>query len=233
MKWMISILILMTACAAESPMNDVLTPDPDEVPGQYRYLSLGDSYTIGESVAPEERWSVILTELLRKSNITIANPEIIAQTGWTTADLMEGIKSRNPKGPYNLVSVLIGVNNQYRGQSIERYRTELRELLQQAIGFAGGNIERVFMLSTPDWGVTPFAKGSDQAKIAGEIDAFNAVAQEECKKLGILFIDITPLSRTARNDVSLVAKDGLHFSGKMYRQWAEFALPTVQNRLTK
>lgn len=231
MKWMISILILMTACAAETPMNDDLTPDV--VPGQYRYLSLGDSYTIGESVAPEERWSVILTELLRKSNITIANPEIIAQTGWTTADLMEGIKSRNPKGPYNLVSVLIGVNNQYRGQSTERYRTELRELLQQTIGFAGGNIERVFMLSTPDWGVTPFAKGSDQAKIAGEIDAFNAVAQEECKKLGILFIDITPLSRTARNDVSLVAKDGLHFSGKMYRQWAELALPTVQNRLTK
>jgi lysophospholipase L1-like esterase len=233
MKWTISILILMMACAAESPMNNDQTPAPTLVPGQYRYLSLGDSYTIGERVAPEERWSVILTELLRKNNINIANPEIIAKTGWTTAELMEGIKGQNPKGPYNLVSILIGVNNQYRGQSIERYREELRELLQQAIGFAGGNIERVFMLSTPDWGVTPFAKGSDQAKIATEIDAFNKAAKEECEKSGIVFIDITPLSRTARNDASLIADDGLHFSGKMYRQWAEFALPTVQNRVNK
>lgn len=233
MKWIISILILMMACSAESPMNDDLNPVPDPIPGQYRYLSLGDSYTIGERVTPDERWSVILSDLLRKNNINIANPEIIAQTGWTTAELQEGIKGRRPKGPYNLVSILIGVNNQYRGQSIERYREELQELLQQAIGFAGGNIERVFMLSTPDWGVTPFARGSDGAKIATEIDAFNKAAKEECEKSGIVFIDITPLSRTARNDASLIADDGLHFSGKMYRQWAEFALPTVQNRVTK
>lgn len=231
MKWIISILILATACAAESPMNNDQNPAP--IPGQYRYLSLGDSYTIGERVTPGERWSVILSDLLRKNNINIANPEIIAQTGWTTAELQEGIKGRRPKGPYNLVSILIGVNNQYRGQSIERYREELQELLQQAIGFAGGNIERVFMLSTPDWGVTPFARGSDGAKIATEIDAFNKAAKEECEKSGIVFIDITPLSRTARNDASLIADDGLHFSGKMYRQWAEFALPTVQNRVTK
>ena len=229
MKWIWSIFILMTACSAENPSN--MEPDDLIDTSKYRYLSLGDSYTIGESVAPEERWSMILTEMLRKNNVNIADPEIIARTGWTTAELMDGIKNRNPKGPYNLVSLLIGVNNQYRGQSLERYRTELQELLQQAIGFAGGNIERVFMLSTPDWGVTPFAKGSDQAKTASEIDAFNQVAKEECEKLGIAFVDITPISRTAKNDVSQIANDGLHFSGKMYRQWAETALPTVQRLL--
>ncbi len=229
MKWIWSIFILMTACSAENPSN--MEPDDLIDTSKYRYLSLGDSYTIGESVAPEERWSMILTEMLRKNNVNIADPEIIARTGWTTAELMDGIKNRNPKGPYNLVSLLIGVNNQYRGQSLERYRTELQELLQQAIGFAGGNIERVFMLSTPDWGVTPFAKGSDQAKTASEIDAFNQVAKEECEKLGIAFVDITPISRTAKNDVSQIANDGLHFSGKMYRQWAEKALPTVQRLL--
>jgi lysophospholipase L1-like esterase len=229
MKWIWSIFILMTACSAENPTN--VEPDNLIDKSKYRYLSLGDSYTIGESVAPEERWSMILTDMLRKNNVNIADPEIIARTGWTTAELMDGIKNRNPKGPYNLVSLLIGVNNQYRGQSLERYRTELQELLQQAIGFAGGNIERVFMLSTPDWGVTPFAKGSDQAKTASEIDAFNQVAKEECERLGIAFVDITPISRTAKNDISQIANDGLHFSGKMYRQWAEKALPTVQRLL--
>ncbi|MEI7587765.1 SGNH/GDSL hydrolase family protein [Runella sp.] len=228
MKWIWSIFILMAACSAKN----ATTVEPDNlITGKYRYLSLGDSYTIGESVAPEERWSMILSDMLRKNGVDLSDPEIIAQTGWTTAELTDGIKSRNPKGPYNLVSLLIGVNNQYRGQSLERYRTELQGLLKQAIGFAGGNNERVFMLSTPDWGVTPFAKGSDQAKIASEIDAFNQVAQEECAKLEIAFVDITPLSRTAKNDISQIANDGLHFSGKMYRQWAERALPTVQKLL--
>jgi lysophospholipase L1-like esterase len=228
MKWIWSIFILMAACSAKN----ATTVEPDNlIMGKYRYLSLGDSYTIGESVAPEERWSMILSDMLRKNGVDLSDPEIIARTGWTTAELMDGIKSRNPQGPYNLVSLLIGVNNQYRGQSLERYRTELQELLKKAIGFAGGNNERVFMLSTPDWGVTPFAKGSDQAKIAAEIDAFNQVAQEECTKLGIAFVDITPLSRTAKNDISQIANDGLHFSGKMYRQWAEKALPTVQKLL--
>jgi lysophospholipase L1-like esterase len=229
MKWIWSILLLMTACAAENP-KDMSSDNPSDK-SKYRFLSLGDSYTIGESVAVEERWSVILCDLLRKNNVNIADPEIIAQTGWTTAELTEGIKNRKPQGPYNLVSLSIGVNNQYRGQSLERYRIELQALLTQAIGFAGGNTERVFMLSTPDWGITPFAKGNDQAKIASEIDAFNQVAAEECTKLGVAFVDITPLSRTAKNDISLVASDNLHFSGKMYRQWAEKALPTVQKLL--
>lgn len=229
MKWIWSILLLISACSAQNSSS--MSPETPANQSEYRYLALGDSYTIGESVAENERWSVQLTEMLRQEGVKIATPEIIARTGWTTAELAEGIQNKNPKGPYNIVSLLIGVNNQYRGQSLERYRTELQELLQQAIGFAGGNIQRVFMLSTPDWGVTPFARGTDAQKIATEIDAFNAVAQQECEKLGISFIDITALSRTAKNDASLIAKDDLHFSGKMYRQWAEKALPTVRRLL--
>ncbi|AYQ36437.1 SGNH/GDSL hydrolase family protein [Runella sp. SP2] len=229
MKWIYSILLLISACSAQNSSS--MTPETPINQGEYRYLSLGDSYTIGERVAENERWSVQLSEMLRKEGVKIGTPEIIARTGWTTAELAEGIKNKNPKGPYNLVSLLIGVNNQYRGQSLERYRTELQDLLQQAIGFAGGNIQRVFMLSTPDWGVTPFASGSDTKKIASEIDAFNEVAQQECEKLGIAFIDITALSRTAQNDASMITYDQLHFSGKMYRQWAEKALPTVRRLL--
>jgi len=231
MKWIWSIFVLVTACSAENSNKTMVEPEIPIEAGVYRYLSVGDSYTIGESVPENDRWSVILTDLLRKNNVKIANPEIIARTGWTTAELAEGIKSRNPKGPYNIVSLLIGVNNQYRGQSLQRYRTELQDLLQQCVGFTSGQADRVFVLSTPDWGVTPFAKGADQAKIAAEIDTFNQVAKEECGKLGIAFIDITPISRTALNDASMIANDGLHFSGKMYRLWAEKSLPVVQRLL--
>lgn len=231
MKVFWSILLLIMACSTNQSKD--MEPEIINQPSGYRYLALGDSYTIGERVALEDRWSEILTNLLRKNNVKINSPEIIARTGWTTAELLEGIKNRNPKGPYNIVSLLIGVNNQYRGQSMERYRFEFQELLQQAIGYAGGNIQRVFVLSIPDWGVTPFAKGSNQAQIAAEIDAFNAIAKEECDKLSIVFIDITPLSRTAKDDLSFIAQDGLHFSGKMYRLWAEKALPIIQQRVLK
>ncbi|MFN4146754.1 MAG: SGNH/GDSL hydrolase family protein [Runella sp.] len=199
--------------------------------GENRYLALGDSYTIGESVPPQERWSVLLADMLRRQALRISSPEIIARTGWTTAELAAGVSQRNPQGPYDLVSILIGVNNQYRGQSLERYRTELRSLLVTAIGLAGGRPKRVFMLSIPDWGVTPFAQGRNTEKITSEINAFNQVAQEECTALGIAFVDITPLSYAARTDGTLIASDGLHFSGKLYHKWAEKALPVVENLL--
>jgi lysophospholipase L1-like esterase len=195
--------------------------------GTLKYLALGDSYTIGESVAESERWPVQLSDMVRKQNTDLASPDIIAKTGWTTAELTAGINKASPANDYDLVSVLIGVNNQYRGQSMATYRAELKDILTAAIGFAKNNPNRVFMLSTPDWGVTPFAAGSDRAKIANEIDGFNAVAQEECKKRNIRYIDITPLSRTALNDASLVASDKLHFSGKMYQLWAAKASPIV------
>lgn len=197
------------------------------------FLSLGDSYTIGESVPEADRWSVQLATTLRQEGLAVAPPDLIARTGWTTAELVDGIVQAKNAKTYDLVSLLIGVNNQYRGQSIERYRTEFRSLLTTSVKFAKGNKNRVFVLSTPDWGVSPFGKNSDRTKVAREIDAFNVVAKEECEKAGILFIDITPISRSGLNDPSMFANDGLHFSGKMYGLWAKEALPKVKGLLGK
>jgi lysophospholipase L1-like esterase len=185
-----------------------------------KYLALGDSYTIGESVAEHERWPVILSQLLTNNNIKIATPTIIAQTGWTTAELIEAIENQNIKEKFDMVSVLIGVNNQYRGQAVDRYEVELQKLLEMAVNFTDNNPTKVFMLSIPDWGVSPFAADRDGLKITKEIDEFNNIAAQICQKLNIRFIDITPLSRLAQNDISLIANDLLHFSGKMYQQWA-------------
>jgi lysophospholipase L1-like esterase len=210
------------------PVPTTLNPTPAS---ERSYLALGDSYTIGESVPESERWSVQLAALLRQEGIPLNKPDIIARTGWTTAELAEAIRDSGNRKTYSMVSLLIGVNNQYRGQSAEIYRTEFTDLLKTATSFAGGNPEKVFVLSIPDWGVTPFAAGRDRQKIAEEIDAFNAIAREECRKLGIAYVDITLLSRRAADDLSLVASDQLHCSGKMYRQWAAQALPVVKNLL--
>lgn len=196
-----------------------------------RILSLGDSYTIGEAVDPSERWSVQLASMLRSSGIAASDPEIIAKTGWTVDELSTAIDARNPTGPYDLVTLLIGVNNQYRGREVETFRTEYRAMLQRAIGFAGGDSKKVIVVSIPDWGVTPFAEGRDRAKIAREIDDYNRVKKEETERAGSTFIDITPGSRKAASDRSLIAADGLHPSGAMYREWAMAALPEASRIL--
>lgn len=197
----------------------------------FTYLALGDSYTIGERVAPAMRWPVQLAEQLTRQGKETTAPDIIARTGWTTAELQQGIQEASNTRQYNIVSLLIGVNNQYRSQSIAVYRTEFKALLRTAIAFAGEHHEHVFVLSIPDWGQTPFAKKQDAQKIAREIDAFNQVAREECRLQNILFIDITDLSRTVAQNPAWVADDGLHYSGKMYAQWAERALPWVAKML--
>lgn len=191
------------------------------------YLALGDSYTIGESVLETERWPVQLATRLRQQGFNLTDPRIIARTGWTTAELAAGITQANPQGPFDLVSLLIGVNNQYRGYSQEGYRQEFVALLEQAIEFAGGQAGRVFVLSIPDWGVTPFAAGRNVGQITAEIDMFNAINQAESARLGVTYVDITPISREAVNDPALIADDGLHPSGKMYTQWVEVTLPVV------
>ena len=229
--------LLCLACTSNDSPATPPAPTPATSADSARgisFLSLGDSYTIGESVLEADRWSVQLATMLRQDGLAVAPPDIIARTGWTTAELADGInQSSAKKNTYDLVSLLIGVNNQYRGQPIERYRTEFRSLLDTSVKFARGNKSRVFVLSTPDWGVSPFGKGSDRTKIAREIDAFNAVAREECEKAGILFIDITPISRSGLDDPSMFAKDDLHFSGKMYGLWAREALPKVKSLLGK
>lgn len=212
--------------------SDLIT-NSAESKAKYTFLSLGDSYTIGESVAEADRWSVQLAGMLRKNGEDVANPDIIARTGWTTAELQDAIKTSGNQNTYSLVSLLIGVNNQYRGQSQDRYRNEFRELLQTAIRFASGKATHVFVLSTPDWGASPVATGRDKAKIAREIDQFNAIARDECQKVGIAYVDITTLSRSATGDETQFASDGLHYSGRQMQQWAAEALPVAKALLEK
>jgi lysophospholipase L1-like esterase len=195
-------MILTLGCASSEPHT--------------RYLALGDSYTIGESVAESDRYPVQLAHALK-----IGEPQIIAKTGWTTDELNAAIDRADPHGPYGLVTLLIGVNNQYRGRSADEYRQQFAGLLQRAIGFAGGKAKNVVVISIPDWGVTPFAKNRDRAKIGREIDQFNAINREETAKAGARYVDITPESRKAADDKSLVAEDGLHPSGKMYSEWTQ------------
>jgi lysophospholipase L1-like esterase len=195
--------------------------------GEMRFLALGDSYTIGEGVAEAERWPVQLAARLRERGVSIDDPEIIARTGWTTDELSAAIDDADPRGPYDLVSLLIGVNNQYRGREAEEYRAELTALLCRAIAFAGGDASRVLVLSIPDWGVTPFAEGRDRARIAAEIDVYNAINREEAARAGARYVDVTPQTRAAGADPAFLVSDGLHPSGRSYAEWARLALPAA------
>lgn len=194
------------------------------------YLALGDSYTIGESVQQIESFPYQLATVLNNENIPLAKPTIIAKTGWTTDELQAAIKTANITQNYDIVTLLIGVNNQYRGYSKDTYRQEFTALLQTAISFAGKNKKKVFVVSIPDWGVTPFGKtsGRDIAKISEEIDAFNAINKAETIAAGVSYLDITPDSRNASTDLALVATDGLHPSGKMYAAWAQKVAAAVK-----
>lgn len=226
-------------------MMSILTAPP-ALPA--RYLALGDSYTIGESVPADARWPNQLAELLRAEGITLADPEIIARTGWTTDELdialdaiehgdavtvADGETAPQPAPPYQLVSLLIGVNNQYRGRPVDEYRAQLRALLGRAIRYADGKPNRVVVLSIPDWGVTPFAHehGRDSALVAREIDAYNAAKRDECSRAGVAFVDITDLTREAHERRELLADDGLHPSAIDYRRWAEATLPAARSAL--
>lgn len=195
-----------------------------------RFLALGDSYTIGESVAEAERWPNQLAERLKVEGLPVV-VTIIARTGWTTDELAAAIDRASPQGPYDLVSLLIGVNNQYRGRDADEYHREFRALLERAIAFAGGEPAHVIVLSIPDWGVTPFASGRDRAQIAQEIDTFNAINRTEAELRGVAYVDVTPVSRQATFDPELIAGDGLHPSGKMYAEWAEMAFAAAHEAL--
>ena len=195
-----------------------------------RYLALGDSYTIGESVLENERWPNQLARFLQADGFS-AEVTIIARTGWTTDELWQGIQARQIEPPYDLVSLLIGVNNQYRGHDINEYRKKFVFLLNKSIEYAGGNPRRVIVLSIPDWGVTPYASGRDRAQIGREIDSFNSVNREEAERARAHYVDVTPGSRDAVTDASLIASDGLHPSGKMYTEWAKLAHPAALEAL--
>ncbi len=210
-----SIILAISSCQKQVKTNNTLK-SMDKT-----YLALGDSYTIGESVAQEESFPCQLMNRLKAQGIKAADPKIIAVTGWTSDELIKAIKEENLPGQYDVVTLLIGVNNQYRGYLRDIYRKEFIELLNTALKYAGGKKENVFVISIPDWGVTPFAKnsGRDILQISREIDEFNAINKDETLKAGISYVDITPGSRNAATDLSLLASDGLHPSGKMYGEW--------------
>lgn len=199
------------------------------------YLALGDSYTIGEAVPEDGRWPVQLARALREDGIALADPRIIAATGWTTDELEWGIDSVEALATYDFVSLLIGVNNQYRNRSAVAYGGEFHTLLLRAIRHARGRADRVLVLSIPDWGVTPFARNDqrDAATIGSEIDAFNAQARKICEKEGVAFVDITPISREHGAETGMLAADGLHPSAAMYTLWMQAALPVARSLLAE
>jgi lysophospholipase L1-like esterase len=197
---------------------------------KYRMLCLGDSYTIGEAVDETERFPVQTAALLKKGGVDVGEPVIIAKTGWTTDELSAAIKAREESNGYApgndlIVTLLIGVNNEFRGRDVHEYRKEFNELLKTALHYAGDNANHVFILSIPDWGATPFAandpKHRNPNQIGAEIDAFNAINKEEALKEKVHYLDITPISRQVHTDPPLLAGDGLHPSGKMYAAWAK------------
>ena len=207
-------LLAAMGCAKLPPMP--VAGGPDSL--SYHFLALGDSYTIGESVSSPERFPAQTVDLLKTTGIRMAAPQYIAQTGWTSQDLQNAVNRSGLPAAYDVVSLLIGVNDQYQGLDTAGYRKRFTQLLEQAISLTGGKAKNVFVLSIPDYGVTPFGGGSK--KISKEIDDFNAINQEITRAYHVAYIDITPTSRLAANDQSLTANDGLHPSGKQYKLWA-------------
>lgn len=192
----------------------------------FRFLALGDSYTIGEKVATRDRWPNQLAKLLGAEGIQ-TDVTIIARTGWTVQELWDGIQTVRPEGTYDLVTLLIGVNDQYRGYPLEGYREDFRFMLGKAVAFAGGHPDQVIVLSIPDWGFTPFAATRNTEPISQQIDEYNAVNLEETKAVGAHYVDVTVISRMAMDDFDLITGDRLHPSGKMYAMWAEKILPVA------
>ncbi|SNS68020.1 Lysophospholipase L1 [Belliella buryatensis] len=195
------------------------------------YLALGDSYTIGEGVEAKDRYPHQAVEMLEESGIAFSEPKIIATTGWTTDELKKGIQAADVNGKtFDLVTLLIGVNNQYRGRPVDNYRSEFRQLLEDAIAFAKGDKSHVVVLSIPDWGVTPFAvnRGSDQEKVAREIDQYNQAKKEITEEMGVTYIDITEHYRINGMKPESVVSDQLHPSGLIYQYWAEKLVEIVE-----
>jgi lysophospholipase L1-like esterase len=190
-------------------------PDKKET---IRFLALGDSYTIGESVDEKERWPVQLVKQLQETGYSCEPPQIIATTGWRTDDLQKAIDHSRLKKNFNLVSLLIGVNNQYQGKSSSNYAAEFEALLKTAIEYAGGKKDRVFVVSIPDYGFTPFGM-EKQSAITKAIDEFNSINKTITARYGIKYFDITGISRRGLAEPGLVAADGLHPSATMYSEW--------------
>lgn len=238
----IAILFTIASCAKEATMVNeptfntynapIARPVVKDTAAPRSFLALGDSYTIGQSVPEADRFPVQATKILNDQGVNFDAPKIIAQTGWTTGSLLSSLEYADLAKPsYDIVTLLIGVNNQYQHRTQQEYTDEFLILLKKAIEYAGGNTKRVIVLSIPDYSVTPFASRSDKVLIALEIDAFNRINRKISENAGVYYLDITPSTRLAANDASLIANDGLHPSGKEYKVWAEGIVSIVKSVL--
>ena len=213
------------SCHVEDEKTNSLTNDENTSNSLKTYLSLGDSYTIGQSVADSLRWSNQLVKTLNREEITFEPAEIIARTGWTADELLTAINAANISVKYDYVSLLIGVNNQYRGRSVKSFEPDFIKLLNRAVAFSNSGSSRVFVLSIPDWGAMPFAKDQDRDRIAAEINTYNNSIKRICANGNIAFFDITSISREALTNSAYVAVDELHPSGEMYAEWVKMVIP--------
>ena len=226
----IGLLIFLNGCASASeditPTIETDLPSCSGVEQDFplRILALGDSYTIGEGVASDQRWPAHLAANLETSDLTVDPPTYLAQTGWTTGNLLEALTRADLQPPYDIVTLAIGVNNQFQGRSQEEYQAEFEMLVEIAKNLAGNEPARVIVLSIPDYGVMPFAQSRDTEKIAEEIDAFNAINQTISERIGVHYVDVTGYSRRHPDQA---ASDGLHPSGAQYEGWARLATPAA------
>jgi lysophospholipase L1-like esterase len=210
--------------APHQPGNNDTTTTATNGNRQYTYLALGDSYTIGQNVPAAENYPNQLTKILRNDNLQ-GTAKIIATTGWTTGNLEKGITAASERGEldsvYNIVTLLIGVNNQYQGEPSTLYPPKFESLLKRSIELAGNKPEHVIVISIPDWGATPFAGVRNREEIAKEIDEYNAINKNLALKYGAGYLYVTDWTREATTDPSLLASDNLHLSGKEYERWAK------------
>lgn len=197
----------------------------------YNYLALGDSYTIGEGVSLTKSFPYQVVQLLRSKEFNFGAPEIIAKTGWTTDELQDAISKIKLLSKYDFVSLLIGVNNQYRGRDALEYKEQFEELLKKAIELANGKKEHVLIVSIPDYSVTPYANSMDTEKISKEIEVFNGINKALSIQYKVQYVDITETSRNTKNDPTLTTSDGLHPSEKEYAKWAEKIVEVISSQL--
>lgn len=231
-------LVVIAGCKKQEtsaitvPVDAIVAP-PVNKPADttLTYLALGDSYTIGQSVPSTQSFPFQLVSQLKSNHYQVADPVIIARTGWTTTDLKTAIANSALTKKFSFVTLLIGVNNQYQNIAINSYKPAFDDLVNTAIFYAKGNPKKVFVLSIPDYSVTPFASGSDTAAIRKQLDQYNTINESESKRLGVNYLNITDISRRAKMDSSLIAGDGLHPSGKMYLLWVNELKPLVLSQL--
>jgi acyl-CoA thioesterase I len=226
--------IFIFGCSKKETAQENVTVIEEDIESQekVRYLALGDSYTIGQSVTENERFPVLLIDSLRNDGVITCNAKIIATTGWTTNNLISAVNTAALPDTFNLVSLLIGVNNQYQNLGIVEYGTQFEQLIQTAIQKTGGEPSNVFVLSIPDYGATPFG-ASNAEEIAMEIDQFNAINKQITEQYNITYFNITEISRLANTQPDLIAIDNLHPSGKMYKKWVDLMYSAVKDKVTK